>query len=239
MSEPTPLVPANANIRLEAERLYLLLAALFMAALVTCNLIANKFVTVDLRFLGFAEPFTLSAGVLPFPITFLITDVLSEIYGKARTQRVVFMGFFALIFTTFILWLGAQFPAIATSPISDAHYQIAFGNSWRVIAASMAAYLVAQLVDVRLFHFWKDLTNGQHLWLRNNASTIFSQLVDTTLVVGVLFIGTLPLGTMGNFIWDGWLFKSLCALADTPLIYAISALLRRRFGLKFGQELGF
>ena len=222
----------NRKTRLKADKLYLFLAALFITALVVCNLIANKFVTVDLGF----YIFTVSAGVLPYPITFLITDVLSEIYGQKKTNHVVITGFAALVFTMFILWVGGQFDAIDTSPVSNGVYNSAFGNSTRVIFASMTAYLVAQLVDVRLFHFWKRLTKGKMLWLRNNASTVLSQLVDTTLVVVVLFYGKESWETMAGYVKDGWFFKALAALIDTPIIYLLTWILRKQFKLKFGQE---
>jgi uncharacterized integral membrane protein (TIGR00697 family) len=224
----------NKKLRAEADYLYLILAALFITALVVCNLIANKFVTVDFGIPGFV--FTISAGVLPYPITFLITDILSEIYGQKKTNKVVFAGFGALIFTMFILWLGSVFPAIDTSPVSDDLYQTAYGNSWRVIMSSMIAYTLAQYVDVRLFHFWKTLTKGKHLWLRNNASTVISQLVDTSLVVTVLFAGVLPWSTIGAYILSGWMFKALIALIDTPFLYFFTYVIRRRFKLKFGAE---
>ncbi|MFT4846034.1 MAG: putative integral membrane protein (TIGR00697 family), partial [Sediminicola sp.] len=161
----------------EAFGLYLLLGGLFITALITCNLIANKFVTVDLGF----KVFTISAGVLPYPITFLLTDILSEIYGRKKTNAVVYTGFAASLFVLMMLYLGSLFPSIEESPVNDDYYNTVFQNSWRIILASMVAYLTAQLVDVRLFHFWKKLTKGKKLWLRNNASTILSQFVDTTL----------------------------------------------------------
>jgi uncharacterized integral membrane protein (TIGR00697 family) len=219
----------------KAFRLYLLLAGLFVTALITCNLIANKFLTVDLGF----TTFTLSAGVLPYPITFLLTDILSEIYGRRRTNLVVLTGFLASLFVLIILYLGSLFPAIENSPVSDEYYNTVFKNSWRVILASMVAYLLAQLVDVRLFHFWKKLTKGKMLWLRNNASTILSQLVDTTLVVLVLFVGTLPFETMSGYILDGWLFKILCALLDTFIFYLLVWAIRKKFSLKEGEEIDF
>ena len=218
------------------DKTYLLLASIFIAALVVCNLIANKFIYLDLTFLGLKE-FKISAGVLPYPITFLITDLLSEIYGKKKTSQVVYTGFVASIFVLFVLWLGNQFPAIEGSLIDDEEYAKMFGNSWRVVFASMSAFLAAQLLDVKVYHFWKDLTKGKHLWLRNNGSTIISQLVDTTLVVGVLFIGVKPMGDLYEMIVDGWQFKILCALIDTPLIYLFVWLLRKRFNLKEGEEL--
>ena len=216
-----------------AERLYYVLGALFIAALITCNLIANKFISVDLGF----KVFTISAGVLPYPLTFLITDILSELYGQKRTTQVVLSGLVASIFVLFVLWLGAQFPAISSSPVSDETYNNVFQNAWRVIAASMFAYLAAQLIDVRLFHFWKKITGGKMLWVRNNFSTLASQLVDTTLVVFVLFVGTLPFGTMADYIWDGWLFKATAAAFDTVLIYAFMWWATRYFKLGLGEEI--
>ncbi len=211
----------------------MLLAALFITALVTCNLIANKFIAIDLGF----KTFVISAGVLPYPLTFLITDILSEIYGRKRTNEVVFAGFFASVLVLFILWLGHQFPAIENSPVNDDQYATVFQNSWRVISASMIAYLAAQLVDVRIFHFWKNRTKGKHLWLRNNFSTLFSQAVDTTLVVSVIFIGIAPAGDIGQMIWDGWTFKVLCALLDTVLIYIAVGWFKKKFRLSHGQEI--
>ncbi len=226
---------SEKTIRNRAFALYLLLGGLFVTALITCNLIANKFLYLDLGF----KTFVLSAGVLPYPITFLLTDILSEIYGRKRTNAVVLVGFAASLFVLFMLYLGSLFPAIPESPVNDDYYNTVFQNSWRVILASMVAYLTAQLIDVRMFHFWKRLTNGRKLWLRNNASTIVSQLVDTTLVVFVLFVGKLSMGTMTEFILDGWLFKVLAALVDTIAIYILVWIIRRQFSLKPGEEIDF
>ena len=216
----------------KSKKIYLYLAAIFIAALIVCNLIANKFITIDLGF----KTFVISAGILPYPITFLITDILSEIYGKKKTAQIVWAGFGSSLFVLGVLLLAQQFTAIAGSPIDDETFNKVFGNSWRVIFASMTAYLFAQLIDVRIYHFWKKKTSGKHLWLRNNFSTMFSQLVDTTIVVCVLFLGVRSHSEIIQFILDGWLFKILCAFIDTPLLYAISALIRNKLDLKFGEE---
>lgn len=216
----------------KSKKIYLNLAAIFIAALVVCNLIANKFITIDLGF----KTFVISAGVLPYPITFLITDILSEIYGKKKTARIVWAGFGASLFVLGVLLLAQQFTAIAGSPLDDETFNKVFGNSWRVIFASMTAYLCAQLIDVRIYHFWKEKTAGKHLWLRNNFSTVFSQLVDTTLVLCVLFLGVRSHSEILQFILDGWLFKMLCAFIDTPLLYASTAYIRNKLSLKFGEE---
>ncbi|MEZ5393380.1 MAG: queuosine precursor transporter [Bryobacterales bacterium] len=205
----------------------MLLCGIFLGSLVVTNLIANKFLTVDAGF----KVFVLSAGALPYPLTFLVTDLLSEIYGHRRANQVVWVGFAVSMFVLFALWLGAQFPAIPESPVSDETYFAAFHNAWRVIAASMTAYLIAQLVDVRLFHFWKDLTKGKHLWLRNNGSTILSQLVDSVLVVLVLFWGRQSPDFMMATIWDLWLYKAIVALLDTPFFYAGTFFLEKYTGV--------
>ena len=216
-----------------SNSLFLLLSAIFVASLVTCNLIANKFVSIDLGF----KTFIVSAGILPYPITFLVTDILSEIFGKKKANLVVFSGFIASVIVLLFLWIGSVFNAIPGSLIDNSTYNLVFQNAWRVILASMVAYLFAQFIDVRMFHFWKKLTNGRHLWLRNNFSTIGSQLVDTTLVVSILFIGVWEPTQIIQAIVDGFLFKILVALIDTPLFYLFSGLLRQKFNLKLGEEL--
>ncbi|MDR9373890.1 MAG: queuosine precursor transporter [Schleiferiaceae bacterium] len=227
--EPSP--PKNYRPQ-RALTLYVVLAGLFVAALITCNLIANKFVAVNLGF----KTFQISAGVVPYPLTFLVTDILSEIYGRKLTNRVVLAGFFASLLTLLILYLGQTFPAITDSPVSNEQFAAVFQNSWRVIAASMTAYLVAQFIDVRIFHFIKKRTQGRYLWLRNNFSTTFSQLLDTILVTSVLFLGVESLGFISGLILDGWLFKVIFAAADTLLIYPAVAIIRRHLGLKGPQE---
>lgn len=233
----------NSTLTLEgkklalARKIYLFLASLFIAALITCNIIANKFIAIDLWLFGYWKTFVISVGILPYPITFLVTDVLSEIYGRKRTNDVVFAGFGVSLFVLFILWLGHSFPALPNSPVGDDAYNQVFQNSWRVIMASMVAYLSAQFLDVRLFHFWKGVTKGKMLWVRNNFSTITSQFVDTLLVVTIIFIGTESWSTIGGYVLDGWLFKLLVALADTFFIYLLVWLFKRVFGLQPGQEL--
>ena len=209
------------------DQLYLVLAGVFIASLVTCNLIANKFVTVDLGF----KVFIVSAGILPYPFTFLVTDLISELYGQKKANLVVFAGFISSMFVLLFLWLGGQFNAIPDSLVTDDTYNSVFRNAWRIIAASMTAYLFAQFVDVRIFHFWKRLTNGKHLWLRNNASTVVSQLLDTILVICILFVGVWSSDQILFAIIDGWTFKMLMALIDTPIIYGIIYLLRGKIDI--------
>ena len=214
------------------DKLYIILAGIFIASLVTCNLIANKFVTVDLGF----KVFIVSAGILPYPLTFLVTDLISELYGQRKANLVVFSGFIASMFVLLFLWLGGQFNAIPSSIVGDDIYNMVFQNAWRIIAASMVAYLFAQFIDVKIFHFWKKLTNGKHLWLRNNGSTVASQLVDTTLVICILFVGVWESNQIFSAIVDGWLFKMLMAFIDTPIIYGIIHLLKGKIDIAKIEE---
>ena len=209
------------------DQFYIILSGIFIASLVTCNLIANKFVTVDLGF----KVFVVSAGILPYPITFLVTDLISELYGQKKANLVVIAGFFASMVVLLFLWLGGQFNAIPDSIVTDEVYNSVFRNAWRIIAASMVAYLFAQVVDVRIFHFWKKLTNGKHLWLRNNASTVVSQLLDTILVICILFFGVWGTDQIFSAIIDGWTFKMIMALIDTPIIYGIIYLLKGKIDI--------
>ncbi|MBT5783337.1 MAG: queuosine precursor transporter [Candidatus Marinimicrobia bacterium] len=214
------------------EQFYVVLSAIFIASLITCNLVANKFVTVDLGF----KVFIVSAGILPYPLTFLVTDLISELYGQKKANLVVFSGFIASIFVLFFLWLGGQFSSIPSSVVGDSTYDLVFQNAWRIIAASMVAYLFAQFIDVKIFHFWKKLTNGKHLWLRNNGSTIVSQLVDTALVVSILFVGVWDSNQIISAVIDGWLFKMLMAFIDTPIIYGIIHLLKGKIDIAKIEE---
>ena len=209
------------------DQFFLVLTGIFIASLVTCNLIANKFVTVDLG----CKIFIVSAGILPYPLTFLVTDLISELYGQKKANLGVFSGFIASLFVLLFLWLGGQFNAIPNSLVNDATYDSVFRNAWRLIGASMIAYLFAQFVDVRIFHFWKKLTDGKHLWLRNNGSTIASQLIDTTLVICILFVGVWNADQILSAIIDGWVFKMLMALLDTPIIYGVIYLLKGKIDI--------
>lgn len=226
----------SAKKQLQAEKLYLILAAIFIATLVSCNLIFQKFFTWTP--LGLYT-FEISVGVLPYPITFLVTDIISEIYGAKRANRVVVAGLFASVFVLGVVTIADMSTATDWSPVNDAEFSKVFGLTTASVAASMAAYLAAQFIDIRLFHFWKRLTKGKHLWIRNNFSTIASQLVDTGMVVGILCsLGVIEWHRFGELLFAGWLFKALVAAFDTPLIYVCTYAIRKYFGLQPAEEFG-
>lgn len=225
----------NQKLRSEAFTIYLILASMFIAALVASNLIFQKFFYWN-PFGWFR--FELSVGILPYPITFLITDIISEIYGRKKANQVVIAGIFASFFSMCIILIANYTPAIDSSPINNQTFSKVFGLSPIAVLASMLAYLFAQFVDIRIFHFWKRKTNGKHLWLRNNFSTFSSQLIDTSTVVGLLCVfKVLPWSLFGTLVLSGFLFKIIIALLDTPVLYFIVYLFKKRFHLKQGEEI--
>ena len=141
-------------------------------------------------------------------------------------------GFFASVFTTLLVLISANATAVQWSPIDDITFTKVFGLTGPAFFASMIAYLTAQLIDVRIFHFWKRLTKGKHLWLRNNASTMFSQLVDTSVILIILCLaGVIEWERFYKLWMMGWLFKVLVALIDTPIIYGVIHLLKGKIDI--------
>ncbi len=218
-----------------ANFLFLCLVGIFITSLVSCNLIFQKFFEIDiwLPFVG-SYTFQQSVGLLPYPITFIVTDVISELYGKKKANQVVTVGLIASMFMLIIVTVSDVIPSAPFGIGSDIFSKV-FGLSSAAVFASMMAYLFAQYVDVRLFHFWKKITNGKHLWLRNNASTIFSQFIDTAVVLLLLcYFNVLEWGMFSQLLLNGFLFKVIFAALDTPIIYGILFFARKKFNLKFG-----
>ena len=213
----------------------MMLGGIFIASLVACNLIFQKFFTWSP--LGIYT-FEISVGILPYPITFLVTDIISEVYGRKKADRVVFAGLLASVFVLGVVTLADAVPATSWSPVDNDRFTSVFGLTGSAVGASMLAYLTAQFIDVRLFHFWKRLTKGKHLWFRNNFSTATSQLVDTgTVLLFLCFAGAIEWSRFDQLLINGFLFKVLVALFDTPLLYLFTWLFRRHFGLKGAEEI--
>ncbi len=226
--------------KLAAQRIYILLGALFITSLVVSNLIFQKFFywyPLDIKIFG-TKLFEISVGILPYPITFLITDLISEIYGKKRANDVVVTGIFASLFSLLIIYTASNVPATSWSYINDDLFNTVFGNSTIAVFASMLTYLFAQFIDIQIYHFWKRLTKGKHLWLRNNFSTWFSQFIDTFTIVTLLCsFGIIEWGNFKGLLISGVLFKMFIAACDTPLLYLGVYLFRKRFNLKVNEEI--
>ncbi|WP_147678353.1 queuosine precursor transporter [Algibacter pacificus] len=226
--------------KLAAQRIYMLLGALFITSLVVSNLIFQKFFywyPFNIELFG-AKLFEVSVGILPYPITFLITDLISEIYGKKRANQVVKAGIFASFFSLLIVYISSMVPATPWSPVDNNLFNTVFGNTILAVFASMMAYLFAQFIDIQIYHFWKQLTKGKHLWLRNNFSTFLSQFVDTFTVVGLLCsFGIIAWDRFLGLLLSGFIFKIIVAFFDTPFLYLGVFLFRKRFNLKVNEEI--
>jgi len=221
----------------QAQTLYLILSGVFIAALVSCNLIFQKFFSWSPFGI---YTFEISVGILPYPITFLITDVISEIYGRKRANNVVLAGLISSLFVLAVIMVANATQATEWSPINNQVFSNVFGLTGIAVGASMLAYLLAQFIDIRVFHFWKKLTKGKYLWLRNNASTFTSQLVDTaTILVLLCWTGSIAWDKFWLLLINGFLFKVIMALIDTPILYFLIGIIRKRFNLKVGEELQF
>ena len=248
-----PVTPENYEKR--RQRLFLILSGIFLGTLAMLNILGiSRFLDLSFDVFGITIPMVVAIGVLPYPVTFICTDLISELYGEKKAHDMVWVGVLLNAWVIFLLWLGGVLPGFDLDPngqpLIDAAgreptffeiRELAFG----AVAASMIAYLAAQLCDVRLFHFWKRLTNGKHLWLRNNASTMVSQIVDTTAVILVthFYAAALPVNAdepiwpqLMVFIASGYVFKMLVAALDTGPIYLAVAYLRPWLGLKENEE---
>lgn len=194
----------------------MLLGALFVGALVTANVIAAKIVMIG--------PLFVPAGVLAYSITFAVTDTMCEVWNRRITQIVVNAGFAVLVLVWVLIALALQWPAAPFWPHQEAFLRT-LGSTNRIIVASLIAYGVSQTLDVWVFSRLKALTGGRLLWLRNNVSTFLSQLVDTVIFITIAFYGELPILRL---MWAQLLVKYVIALADTPVVYGLVHLVRRR-----------
>ena len=244
--------------RLRRQRVFLVLSGIFLGTLGVLNILGiTRFLDFSFSFFGLFEvPMLLAVGVLPYPVTFLCTDLISELYGRKRATDMVMVGLLVNLWIVFFLWLGGVLPGTDVDPVTGEvlldeagrkpiFYEIQF-LTFGTVAASMVAYLTAQYCDVRLFHFWKRITNGKYLWIRNNGSTVISQLVDTVAVILIThyYASTLPVNLdepivqqLLVFIYSGYVFKLTVALVDTGPIYASVYVLRGFLGLEKGEEI--
>lgn len=233
-TEPSALDP---HIRERRERVFIVLAGFFLGSLTMLNIIGiTRFIQIG--------PFDVAVGVLPYPLTFLCTDFISELYGRRRANFVVWVGLALNGFVLFILWLGHVLPGSELGPpwqtltfaepvplpgraepmVQGDLFEMIYLCTRGAVFASMIAYFAAQFCDVYLFHFWKRLTKGRHLWLRNNGSTLISQLIDATAVIFITFWGQFTtgektLGVMLRLVLSNYGFKFCVALIDTVPFY--------------------
>jgi len=237
------LHPIEASeLHARRERVFLVLSGLFLGTLAMLNILGiSRFIKLFEMTTSSGATFTfaVAVGVLPYPLTFLCTDFISEFYGRKRANNVVLVGLLLNIWVIFVMWLGGALPGFeAIDPSSGEIARDAAGRlpvfyevralTFGAVTASMIAYMAAQLCDVYMFHFWKRLTRGRLLWVRNNGSTMISQLVDTTAVILIthFYAHALPVDPeqpiarqLMLFIVTGYVFKFVIAALDTGPFY--------------------
>jgi uncharacterized integral membrane protein (TIGR00697 family) len=215
-------------------KLFLTLAGLFITALVVGDIIGGKLYQLHLG--GF--DLTISVGMIPFPVVFLLTDLINEFYGQRAAKIVTFVGFGMAWFTIAVLFAAVAVPwapftqSADWTGVNQPAFDTIFASSQRILLASTVAYLVAQLTDIGVFHFLRRRTSGRMLWLRATGSTIVSQLIDTVVIGFLAWAGTMPMKGIISIIVTSYLVKLVVAIALTPLIYAGHALVERGLGLE-------
>jgi uncharacterized integral membrane protein (TIGR00697 family) len=227
------------------EKLFVVCAAVFLTALVVAEATAGKLFTVatlprPLELFG--EEFgavVMTAGVIAFPVTFIVTDLINEYYGPKGIRFVTFVGLAMIGFEFLLLQIAMAVPTASFSPVSDGASNEVFGTSTWIIVGSVVAYLVGQLVDIALFHWLRRMTEGRLLWLRATGSTLGSQFLDTFVVLFVAFYlsGQMTLQTVLAVTLFNYGYKFLVAVAATPLIYGAHALMDRYLGRAQASQL--
>lgn len=189
----------------------MLLNGIFIATLIIANIVSAKIVS----FWGLVIP----AAIVAYPLTFLMTDVIGEIWGKEQANKTVKLGLVCQIISLVLIGLAILLP-VAPFADNQAEFKSIMGQSFRVVGASLVAYLIAQFNDVLIFHKLKEKTGGKHKWLRNNISTMASQLIDTSIFITIAFIGTVP--NIWVMIASQYLVKVIYAVLDTPFFYLLT-----------------
>ncbi|MGQ9484183.1 MAG: queuosine precursor transporter [Desulfosoma sp.] len=198
----------------ETQKAFLILNSIFVGSLVIASVLASKIITV----FGLVVP----AGVLAYCVTFVVTDVISELWGREKANSVVLGGFVALVFSLLLVRLAVVWTPAPFWP-HDPAFRTVLDSTSRIIVASFCAYLLSQYHDVWAFHLLRQLTGGKHLWLRNNLSTAVSQLIDTVVFITIAFYRVMPIAPL---ILGQWVIKLVIAILDTPVVYAVVWLLK-------------
>ncbi len=241
------LAITDSQLQERRERVFLILAGVFICSMTMLNIIGSS------RFIQLG-PLALTVGVLPYPLTFLCTDLICELYGRKRANFLVTLGLGLNLFIFAVIFAAQHAAAVPENSMPDWQkielagsvglpggqqlsgqvelFDFIYSLTTGAIFASMLAYIAAQYIDIRLFHFWKRVTNGKHLWLRNNFSTLLSQMVDSIVVIGVVFGAAYLAGTISTtqlllLMGSSYLFKMTAALIDTGPFYFFTGRLKR------------
>jgi uncharacterized integral membrane protein (TIGR00697 family) len=210
-------------------KLFLVLSGIFVTCLLVGDIMGGKLVQTTIA----GYPFTVTVGMIPFPVTFLLTDLLNEFYGRRAARSVTWLGFAMAILAYTFIFVAAAIPiaSLTQAPdwlgVTEDAFQRVFVSSRRMIVASLTAYLISQFVDIWIFHVLKRAAKNRWLWLRATGSTVISQLVDTITINFAAWAGILSVSQILNVITSAYVLKIMIAIGLTPLIYAGHALIER------------
>ena len=212
----------------KAHRRWLpLIAAIFVTTLIISNIIAAKLVSVG----GLIMP----AAIFIFPITYIFGDILTEVYGYARSRRVIWIGFFCNLLAVAAIWVSIKLPAapiwnlgaFESSAAAQKAYEAIFGFTPRILIASFAAYLFGEFINSFVLANMKIVTSGKHLWTRLIGSTLLGQLADSGIFITLAFYATIPTAILGQIIVTQWIIKSAYEALATPFTYLIVNFLKK------------
>ena len=225
------------------QKLFVVCTAIFLTALVVAEATAGKLFTViqlpfSIKILGQSfDEVVMTAGVIAFPITFIITDLLNEYFGKPGIKFVTYIGMMMIMFEFGLIQVAMSVPTASISPVPAEAFDTVFGASGRIIVGSLVAYLIGQLADISLFHWLRKLTDGKHLWLRATGSTFGSQFLDTFIVLFIAFYGPMTIQTIIAVTLFNYAYKFVVAILITPLIYVAHWAIDRYLGNDTSLEL--
>ncbi len=203
---------------------FIILAGIFITNAVVAELIGGKLIQIG--------PFIMSIGIIPWPVVFLATDVINEFYGKKGVRKLSLITAALIAYAFVILFFSLRTKAAGISTVTDEQFSAVFGQSMWIIAGSITAFLLSQMIDVFIFWMLREKTGGKYIWLRSTGSTVISQLIDTFVVLGIAFWlpGKMSTKVFLNAAFTGYTCKLLIAVALTPLIYLAHYLINRYLG---------
>jgi hypothetical protein len=204
-----------------------LISAIFVTTLIISNIIAVKLVSIG----GLIMP----AAIFIFPISYIFGDILTEVYGYARSRRVIWIGFFCNLLAVGAIWISINLPAapiwnlgaFESSATAQKAYAAIFSFTPRILIASFAAYLFGEFINSFVLAKMKIVTSGKHLWTRLIGSTLLGQLADSGIFITLAFYGTIPTAILGKIILTQWIIKSVYEALATPFTYLIVNFLKK------------
>jgi uncharacterized integral membrane protein (TIGR00697 family) len=222
---------SNRDVATRRDIVYLALAGFFVTNAILGELTGGKLFTLG--------PFTMSIGVIPWPVVFIATDLINEYFGREGVRRLTFITIGLIAYAFVVLYLAIQVPAASFSPVTDAQFDAVFGQSLWIIIGSVTAFAISQLVDVGIFWLVRHKTGGKYLWMRATGSTVVSQLIDSFVIIGVAFWlpGKVKTSEFLMVAAANYSYKLMIAVGVTPLLYVGHTIIDRFLGVEQAHRL--